>query len=148
MGDGISQCFEAEGLLALEAGTGWLLFHEFGHHIQLASGTYDDSDGSPEFTRYTELMADTLAAYYEYHPRGATFRQQRIEQAARTAFNIGDCVFDDPAHHGTPKQREKAVRIAVQLVEESLAKGHILGTADVISAFDEVYDELIAPDAN
>jgi len=146
MGDGIVQYLEFSGLG--DAGPDFVLFHEFGHHVQIANGVFDDLENIPEHTRYTELMADALAAYYAHHPRGATFQTKRIVECARAAFSVGDCSFGSPGHHGTPNQREKAVHFAVDLIDGNSKKGHILTSAEFIGLFDSVYDIIVAPDAN
>jgi predicted metalloprotease len=133
------------------AGPDYVLAHEFAHHIQYTVGTFD----TPKFpteaekTRYVELMADALAAYFLHHPRqGTNFQTWRIEQVVRAAFSAGDCGFDNPGHHGTPSQRAKAVRFATDLVDNSRKKGFILPATTFIEMFDAQYNTIIAPDAN
>ena len=101
IGQGMVQYLEEIGFA--DVGAREVLFHEFAHHIQFSLGL-DPRDGTPERTRYSELMVDALAAYYGHHPRGATLQRKRIQELVETAFFFGDCFFDDPGHHGTVRQ--------------------------------------------
>ena len=147
IGDGITQFFGTVGLE--DIGPDYVLFHEMAHHIQYESGTFDNSDNWAEGSRKSELMADYLAAYYAFHSRGGTFESPaRLEKVAAAAFNTGDCDFYSFDHHGTPNQRAKAVEFAVDLIDSMNDSEQILSTAEVIGAFNERYEELVAPDAN
>ena len=55
-----------------------------------------------ERTRYTELMADAMAGYFLTHKRGAAMNRHRVAQFLAVFFQVGDCAFDFPSHHGTP----------------------------------------------
>jgi hypothetical protein len=144
-GDGMTVFFESQGIE--DAGPDMLFFHEFSHMVQLAVLPSIRDDGrTPEITRYFELMADAMAAYIGHHPRGASFQTKRIAQFAQVTSLIGDCYFDSPYHHGTPKQRTKAVYFGTDLVDNSKAKGHILTAAEFIAQFNKTYPSLVAPD--
>jgi hypothetical protein len=149
MGDGVLEGYKAIGFddVAPQA----VYAHEFGHHVQFAKGYFNDplaTSGDPaEQTRYTELMADAFSAYYLTHKRGAALNKKRVAQFLEVFFNIGDCAFDNPGHHGTPNQRMKAAQFAFDLADQAQKQGHIL-TADQFHAlFVAAYPSLVAPDA-
>ena len=145
MGDGLTQFFESVGLQ--DIGPDYVLGHEMAHHIQYESGLLGGPQ-TPESTREGELMADYLAAYFSAHPKGGVFTDiEGLYKGAAAAFNVGDCGFDSPGHHGTPNQRENAVLFAVDLIDSTADDDRILSSAEVITAFYEIYADLLAPDA-
>lgn len=131
-----------------------VLAHEWAHHIQFQNGYFDEPVPgatppvtSAERTRYTELMADAMAAYYLTHATGGTLRQNRVEQFFRVFFEIGDCGFTDPNHHGTPNQRMAAARFGFDIADQAQKQGHVLGAGQFHDLFVAEYATLVAPDA-
>ena len=149
MGDGVLEGYAAIGFrdVAPQA----VFAHEFGHHIQFANGYFNDpiatSGDAAEQTRYTELMADAFSAYYLTHKRGAALNRKRVEQFLRVFFDIGDCAFDNPGHHGTPNQRMAAARLGFSIAAQAQKQGHILTSQQFHALFVAAYPNLIAPDA-
>jgi hypothetical protein len=149
MGDGILAGYKAVGLddVAPQA----VYAHEFGHHIQFENGYFDDpvpgATTQAELTRYTELMADAFSAYYLTHKRGAGMKRQRVEQFLQVFFQIGDCAFSNPGHHGTPNQRMAAARFGFDVADQARKNGHILTSEQFHALFVAKYQELVAPDA-
>ncbi len=83
--------------------------HEFGHHVQYELGVFDTGPTDPaEATRRTELMADAMASYFGTHKKGLALNSKRVADALLSFYTVGDCYFDDPGHHGTPLQRQRA----------------------------------------
>jgi predicted metalloprotease len=82
--------------------------HEFGHILQYKLGLDKDlSEGQPTVKR-VELNADFFAGYYA----GVRKRESPKFNAAviaLTQFNSGDNMVKNPAHHGTPAERGKAI---------------------------------------
>jgi hypothetical protein len=143
VGDGALRALEAIGLG--DVGPAFLHAHEFAHHVQAEVGVFDGYVASPEGTRRTELMADAFAAYDLAHVRGATFRTKRLADAATAAWNIGDCEFDSPNHHGTPDQRRSAVAWGVaQATDPRPTSGMIPATA-LVDEFDTALISLLEP---
>jgi hypothetical protein len=149
MGDGVLEGYKAIGFddVAPQA----VFAHEFGHHIQFERGYFDDpiatAGDPPEQTRYTELMADAFSAYYLTHKRGAALNRKRVEEFLQVFFDIGDCAFDNPGHHGTPNLRMKAAQFGFDVADQAQKQGHIL-TADQFHAlFVAAYADITAPDA-
>jgi hypothetical protein len=129
MGDGIMEGYRALGFgdVAPQA----IFAHEFGHQIQFANGYYDDLGPKPDptaLTRYTELMADAMSAYYLTHSRGASLNQKRVAQFLEIFFEIGDCGFTSSGHHGTPAQRMAAAKLGFTVADEAQKQGHILSS--------------------
>jgi hypothetical protein len=91
-------------------------------------------------------MADAFGAYFDAHSRGASFQTQRIVDVYRGSYIIGDCVFDDPSHHGTPNQREAAARWGAGLAQAAKKQGKILPSAEVFSLFEAQLPTIVAPD--
>jgi hypothetical protein len=149
MGDGILAGYKAVGFddVAPQA----VYAHEFAHHIQFENGYFDDpvpgATTQAELTRYTELMADAYSAYYLTHKRGGTMNRKRVEQFLKVFFQIGDCAFDNPGHHGTPNQRMAAARFGFTVADEARKKGHILTSEQFHARFVAAYPQLVAPDA-
>ena len=147
MGDGILEGFAAVGFsdVAPQA----IFAHEFAHQIQYENDYFDDlgAVSRAEATRYTELMADAMAAYYLTHARGASMNQKRVKQFLNVFYQIGDCAFSDPGHHGTPNQRFAAAEFGFRLADQAQKQGHILTAEQFHRAFLAYYPAIIAPDA-
>ena len=149
MGDGVLEGYKVVGFedVAPQA----VFAHEFAHHIQFENGYFEDpvpgATTQAELTRYTELMADAYAAYYLTHKRGATMNQKRVAEFLQVFFQIGDCQFDSPGHHGTPNQRMRAAEFGFSVADEAQKQGHILSSEEFHDRFVAVYPDLIAPDA-
>lgn len=152
MGDGILEGYKAVGFgdVAPQA----IYVHEFAHHIQYENEYFDDVPpgatppiSTAEFTRYTELMADAMAAYQLTHKRGEAMNKHRVAQFLSVFFQIGDCAFTNPGHHGTPLQRMRAAEFGFDVADQAQKQGHILTSEQFKQLFDEAYPDLVAPDA-
>jgi hypothetical protein len=139
MGDGILQGLEAIGLG--DVAPDFVLAHEMGHQVQYVLDIV--SDGTPESTRYTELMADGFAAYEVAHVRGATFRTKRLIDSLSVTFNSGDCAFDDPQHHGTPEQRERAAEWGIDLAMSARPTSSVVASDVLALLFDESFPSIL-----
>lgn len=131
-----------------------ILAHEWAHHIQYAYGWFNDPVPSldppadaAEATRYSELMADAWAAYYLTHKRGGTMNAKRVVQFLEVFYQIGDCAFSDPSHHGTPNQRMKAAEFGFDLADQAQKQGHIMSSEEFHEVFVANYLSFIQPDA-
>jgi len=151
MGDGVLEGYAAAGLGNIAALAPQAVYgHEFGHHIQFKNGYGPELPGAnaetsdAEFTRYTELMADAYSGYYLAHQNLGKTTKQQIRDAERAFFNLGDCAFDNPGHHGTPNQREAAVDFGMQVASEG---GPLLNQQAFHARFVTKYPDLIAPDS-
>ena len=120
-----------------------ILAHEYGHHVQFQNGVYN-SNASAGFTRRAELMADGLSAYYLSHAQGASMQWKRVKQFLQVFFNIGDCYFDNPLHHGTPAQRMAAAEWGYRLANDAQKQGHVLSGQEVIALFDQGFPKMVA----
>ena len=151
MGDGVLDAYKAIGFddVALQA----IFAHEFGHHIQFERGFFNElppgSDPSTvdaaELTRHNELMADAFSAYYLTHSRGASMNRKRVEQFLQVFFEVGDCAFTDPGHHGTPIQRMRAAQFGFDVADQAQKQGHILTAAQFHALFEARYTTFVAP---
>jgi hypothetical protein len=139
MGDGIMEAYTAIGFgdVAPQA----ILAHEFAHQIQFDLNLLGAS--TPEGTRRTELMADAYAAYYLSHARGASMQWKRVQQFLQVFFNIGDCAFTNPNHHGTPTQRMAAAQWAYNLANSAQKQGHILTAEQFAVLFDAALPQIV-----
>ena len=147
MGDGILAGFAAVGFADVAPQA--IFAHEFAHQIQFENEYFDDLGEvtAPEATRYTELMADAMAAYYLTHARGEALNRKRVEQFLNVFYQIGDCGFTSSGHHGTPNQRMKAAAFGFSVADEYLKQGLILTSEEFRNRFIAYYPTLIAPDA-
>ena len=149
MGDGILEGYRVVGFgdVAPQA----IYAHEYGHHIQFQNGYFENDavpgDTDAEFTRYFELMADAYSAYYLTHKRGAAMNRKRVTQFLQVFFQIGDCAFDNPGHHGTPNQRMRAAVFGFNVAAQAQKQGHILSSDAFYDLFVAEYPRLVAPDA-
>jgi hypothetical protein len=127
--------------------------HEFAHHIQRFNGVFEEVPPGPapdtqaEFTRYTELMADAYSAYYLTHKRGAAMNKHRVAEFLEVFFQIGDCAFFNPGHHGTPNQRMRAAQLGFDVADQAQKQGHILTSDQFHDLFVDAYLDIVAPDA-
>ncbi|HKH62521.1 MAG TPA: hypothetical protein VKA49_16875 [Flavitalea sp.] len=140
IGDGIMEAYTALGFgdVAPQA----ILAHEFGHHIQSDLNLFGPF--TPESTRRTELMADAYSAYYLSHARGASMQWKRVQQFLQVFFNIGDCGFTSPDHHGTPTQRMAAAEWGYSIANDAQKQGHILTVEEFTALFDAQLPALVA----
>lgn len=146
MGDGILEPYKLNSFRTIA--DPFILAHEYGHHIQFANGYFGEDAGTPEGTRRTELMADAYAAYYLAHESGAFLERGLISRYAKSARGVGDCAFDNPSHHGTPNQRQKAAEFGSRVaVETSGLRRKVLSSQEFFELFETALPELIAPDA-
>lgn len=143
-GDGMLDALEFMGIG--NVGSRVVLAHEFGHHVQFEDGLLASALDAPEATRRVELMADTFGTYFATHARGLALNAKRVLQAERAFFAVGDCAFDNPGHHGTPSQRERASTWAANLANSARPQGHILPSLALAARFEAELPRLVAPD--
>lgn len=139
MGDGVQQAYDDLGYSDVASQA--ILAHEYGHQVQFLEGV--PFVYSPTGTRYTELMADALAAYYLTHKRGGTLNWKRVQEFLGIFFDIGDCSFNYAGHHGTPNQRMRAAKFGYDVAVATMKKGQIMSASDFIDLFDDNYDDIV-----
>ncbi len=143
IGDGIFAAYDALGLG--DVGPRVVLAHEFAHHVQFELGTYDTGPADPaEASRRTELMADGMAVYYGVHKKGLALNSNRVVNALLTFYNVGGCQFDDPTHHGTPLQRQRAAAWGADLADAARPQSLVLSAETVIERFDAALPGIVA----
>jgi hypothetical protein len=143
MGDGVLEAYEAIGLG--DVGPRVILAHEFAHHIQFELGIFDSGPADPaEATRRTELMADAMAAYYAVHKKGLALNKKRVVDALLSFYTVGDCGFDNPGHHGTPLQRQRAAEWGADLAAAAQPRSGVLPAKVVIQRFDAALPRIVA----
>lgn len=147
IGDGLLQGFESLGLgdIAPHA----ILAHEFGHHIQyelgiLIRGMERGKELIPKTARRIELMADAYAAYYLAHLEGAAIGEESLQRYKDVFSNLGDCLFDNNSHHGTPSQRNSAFEWGYRLAKEQNDKSQILPIFEVAKLFDAELEKIVS----
>ena len=96
------------------------------------------------FTRMPELMADAMAAYYGTHKQGLALNKKRVADALLSFYTVGDCQFDNPGHHGTPLQRERAADWGADLAAAANPQSYILPPATFVELFDEALSQIIS----
>jgi len=65
----------------------------------------------------------------------------------KTFYEVGDCAFNDPGHHGTPNQRMRTSTWAADLANAARPQGPILPSLTFAALFEAKLPELVAPDA-
>jgi len=148
MGDGVLEAYKDLGFADVAPQA--VYSHEFAHHIQFRNDYFSDfyatTGDEAEQTRYSELMADAMAAFYLTHKRGATLNWKRVQEFLEIFYQIGDCAFGNPGHHGTPNQRMAAAQWGYELAQSIQKKGQIMTSDEVHDLFVAAYPDLIAPD--
>ena len=144
-GDGILDALDA--LHLGNVGPRVVMGPEFGHHIQFERNLFESDLEGPEATRRTELMADAFATYFGVHKRGLALRARGTRAAVRTFYEVGDCSFDSPGHHGTPNQRARSARWGAHVARSTRPQWRILPSVVFAARFEARPAELIAPDA-
>jgi hypothetical protein len=143
MGDGILEAYDAIGLG--DVGPRVIMAHEFGHHVQFELGVFDTGPTDPaEATRRTELMADAMAAYYGVHKKGLALNKKRVADALLSFYTVGDCAFDNPGHHGTPLQRERAADWGADLAAAAKPRSSVLSPEAFVALFDAALPGIIS----
>jgi hypothetical protein len=146
VGDGVPMGYDALHLdgVAMQQVIG----HEYGHQVQFHDGLYTNTTlTGPEATRRTELMADGFGTYFLVHAKGEAINAKRVVTAARSAYDVGDCQFTNPNHHGTPLQRQRTSQWAADLANAALPQGVKLTGKQFGDKFDAQLPTLVAPDA-
>jgi len=146
MGEGLLDALTGIGIGYKEAPDN-VLSHEFAHHVQYEIGAFEPGPNTPEKTRRTEMMADGFAAYFASHARGDSFQAKRFAEVMTAAYEIGDCAFGSPNHHGTHLQRLKAALWGQWVSDSAANQGHIYSSETMLELFDDALPVLVAPDA-
>ncbi|MEE1806742.1 hypothetical protein [Streptomyces sp. BE133] len=146
MGDGILEALKAVGLG--DTAPRAILAHEFGHHVQYEHNLLDNTTlTGPEATRRVELMADAFGTYFLTHSRGEALNTKRVLDSAQSFYQVGDCHFSSPGHHGTPNQRFAASSWAASVANDAANQGHILPSLKFDEQFEAKLPDLVKPDA-
>jgi len=144
-GDGIMDALSFMGIA--DVGPRVVMGHEFGHHVQYEDNLFASPLTGPEATRRTELMADAFGTYFGVHARGLALNTKRVLDTEKTFYEVGDCAFNDPGHHGTPNQRMRTSTWAADLANAARPQGPILPSLTFAALFEAKLPELVAPDA-
>lgn len=147
MGDGILAAYDGMGYSDVAPRV--VFAHEFAHHVQFEKAIRLTTPGTTaaERTRYNELGADAMSAYYLTHARGAAMNRKRVEEFLRIYYGIGDCSFGSSGHHGTPNQRMKAAQFGFRVADEAQKQGHIMSPEEFQARFVAELPAILAPDA-
>ncbi|MFE7239700.1 hypothetical protein [Streptomyces sp. NPDC057580] len=146
MGDGILQALKALGLG--DTAPRAVLAHEFGHHVQYEDNLFANTKlTGPEATRRTELMADAFGTYFLTHSRGEALNAKRVLGSEKSFYEVGDCSFSSPGHHGTPNQRLAASSWGASVADDAANQGHILPSLKLDELFEAKLPDIVKPDA-
>jgi hypothetical protein len=92
-------------------------------------------------------MADAFGTYFVTHKRGLALNAARVLEAEQSFFQVGDCNFGSPNHHGTPNQRLAASTWGWSVAEAAQKQGHVLPSLSLDAQFEAKLPEFVAPDA-
>ena len=98
-----------------------------------------------ELTRYTELMADALAAYYLTHSRGASMNRKRVEQFLQVFFQIGDCAVHQQRAPRHADPADAGGEFGFDVADQAQKQGHILTSDQFHDLFTAEYTTFVAP---
>lgn len=98
------------GRTAGDFAVAYIVAHEYGHQVQDELGLFEKY-GQQVPTMAFELQADCYAGTWA-HSASAQHRLEDgdVQEALDAALAVGDFDASNPAHHGTPEQREAAWR--------------------------------------
>ncbi|WP_446666679.1 hypothetical protein [Flexivirga sp. B27] len=144
-GDGILDALKSIGLN--KVGPKAVLSHEMSHHVQYEDNLFDSPLTGAEATRRTELMADAFGTYFATHKKGLGMKPVQILKVEESFYDVGDCSFDSPGHHGTPNQRRAASSWGAATVAFSNNPNKVMPSMRLAKKFDKVLPELVKPDA-
>src|SRR5215212_2269013 len=107
------------GRTAGDFAVAYIVAHEYGHQVQDELGLFD-SYGDKVPTMAFELQADCFAGTWA-HSASANDRLEDgdLQEALDAVLAVGDFDAGNPAHHGTPEQREEAWRAGFDSGEPS-----------------------------
>ncbi|WP_088242174.1 neutral zinc metallopeptidase [Calothrix rhizosoleniae] len=91
-----------------DAALAYIIAHEYAHAMQTAY------QFRPGVGHITELQADCLAGVYLGLLPNVQLDNQDIREVATFAHRIGDYARVSAHHHGTPRQRVKAVMLGME----------------------------------
>ncbi|NET55036.1 MAG: hypothetical protein F6K47_02175 [Symploca sp. SIO2E6] len=97
-----------------DAALAYIVAHEYAHAMQTAFGF------QPNITPISELQADCLAGFYLGVIPNIVFDTSDILEIGSFAHSVGDFETWHDDHHGTPKQRIKAVSIGIDASSEGM----------------------------
>jgi hypothetical protein len=144
-GEGLTTALDALGLGT--AGAQAVVGHEMAHHVQFEQDLFDSPLTGPEATRRTELMADGFGTYFVAHKRGLSFKGVRLHKAEQAFFEVGDCAFDNPGHHGTPNQRLRASIWGAGLAAKAKPPFRVIPSLTLADKFERQLPIITRPDA-
>ena len=144
-GEGLANGLDALGLGT--AGAQAVIGHEMGHHVQFEDNLFDSPLTGPEATRRTELMADGFGTYFVAHKRGLGFKGVKLHKAEQAFFEVGDCAFDNPGHHGTPNQRLRASLWGAGLAAKATPPFRVIPSLTLADKFERQLPIITRPDA-
>jgi hypothetical protein len=115
IGDGMLDFVEYLG--GGELGNVLVLSHEFSHFLQFmmdadlhgVDAYYAEKKNSTN-SRMSEMEADAMAAYVLANDQGGDLDIAQLVDLSELMFHFGDCNATAEDHHGTPEQRECAIR--------------------------------------
>ncbi|HWC21949.1 MAG TPA: hypothetical protein VG502_06580 [Flexivirga sp.] len=147
MGQGLIRMWDDLGLGRV--GDRAVLAHEYSHQVQYDDNLFvTDITDEAEATARTELMADAFGTYFTVSKHGESLNKAQTLQDLQTFYNVGDCGFSNPGHHGTPNQRYRAAEWGADLAKSQSDQGHVLPSLAVDAAFEKALPQITAPDAN
>jgi hypothetical protein len=82
--------------------------HEFAHIYQFSTEHYEKLSKLDTTAKPVELHADFMAGYY-LSTRKAEYPDLNLQGAGQLINAFGDNDFNDPDHHGTPKERVASI---------------------------------------
>jgi hypothetical protein len=144
-GEGLGTALDHLGLGT--TGAKAVIGHEMSHHVQFEDGLFDSPLTGAEATRRTELMADAFGTYFVAHKRGLAFNAVQIQRAEQSFYEVGDCQFDSPGHHGTPNQRLKSSVWGAQQAAAATSPYPVQPSLALDKKFEKKLPNLVKPDA-
>lgn len=133
---------EKKALSGFHAGPVGVLGHEFGHQVQFAYNIQSGATDPLMPVRFKELQADGLATFYL--SRGRLLPWSTITTFCDyTLQSMGDYLFSNPQHHGTPAQRRSAGRLGFLLAQQPA----VTTVAHIDALFRYYYNNVLLGDA-
>jgi hypothetical protein len=68
---------------------------------------------------------------------------ENVQRFLEVFFNLGDCQFRNPSHHGTPTQRKAAAEWGYKLATDAQQRSRILPAQELARLFDAALENII-----
>ena len=111
--NGVARNLPGDGRAAGDFAVAYVLAHEYAHNIQQELGIFNNRVSAQ--AKPFELQADCLAGAWAYSVfQAGELEPGDLDEALSTARAVGDFDRGNEQHHGTPDERQSALRLGYE----------------------------------